>query len=47
MYINGSAGTSATYNANRKAFDKYLIKPRMMVDATNRDISVCPKNFAM
>jgi hypothetical protein len=40
MYAGGSAGTQQTYRANRRAFEKYGIIPRMLVDCTTRDISV-------
>jgi lactate 2-monooxygenase len=40
MYAGGNAGTHQTYRANRRAFEKYGIIPRMLVDCTTRDISV-------
>ena len=40
MYVNGSAATGSTYDANRKAFDKYRIIPRMLVNASTRNIEV-------
>jgi hypothetical protein len=40
-YVNGSAGVSATYEANLKALREWKIVPRMMKDATKRDLSVC------
>lgn len=40
-YVNGSAGVSATYEANLKALRDWKIVPRMMRDATKRDLSVC------
>jgi lactate 2-monooxygenase len=39
-YVYGSASTAKTANANREAFDRYRLRPRMLVDATRRDISV-------
>ncbi|KAJ6581957.1 oxidoreductase [Mycena capillaripes] len=38
MYAGGSAGTSSTYRANLRAFEKYRIVPRMLVDATMRSL---------
>ena len=40
MYAGGSAGTNATYRANRKGLDKYAIIPRMLVKANNRNLEV-------
>jgi len=40
MYAGGNAGTHQTYRANRKAFERYGIIPRMLVDAGLRDLSV-------
>lgn len=40
MYAGGNAGTHQTYRANRRAFEKYGIIPRMLVDATFRDLRV-------
>ncbi|KAF5360870.1 hypothetical protein D9756_004946 [Leucocoprinus leucothites] len=40
MYAGGNAGTHQTYRANRRAFEKYGIIPRMLVDSTFRDIRV-------
>ncbi len=40
MYAGGNAGTHQTYRANRKAFEKYGIIPRMLVDAGIRDLRV-------
>lgn len=39
-YVFGSAGTAKTHLANVAAFDNYRLRPRMLVNATNRDISV-------
>ncbi|KAK7050535.1 Fmn dependent [Favolaschia claudopus] len=38
MYAGGSAGTNSTYRANLRAFEKYRIVPRMLVDATTRSL---------
>lgn len=43
LYVNGSAGTSATYRANRRAFEKFGIIPRMLVNATERNLEVSYK----
>jgi isopentenyl diphosphate isomerase/L-lactate dehydrogenase-like FMN-dependent dehydrogenase len=40
MYTFGSAGTCSTEYANRKAFEKWRIVPRMLRDATVRDLEV-------
>ncbi|KAH9480377.1 putative lactate 2-monooxygenase PB1A11.03 [Psilocybe cubensis] len=40
MYAGGSAGTNSTYRANLKAFEKWGIIPRMLVDATRRSLEV-------
>ena len=40
-YVHGSAGLAWTAKANRQAFEKYKIIPRMLRDATVRDLSVC------
>ncbi|KIJ54360.1 hypothetical protein M422DRAFT_153646 [Sphaerobolus stellatus SS14] len=37
-YVAGSAGSDSTHHANRAAFDKWKIVPRMLVDATQRTI---------
>src|SRR5689334_1890645 len=39
-YIAGGAGTGATMRANRAAFDKVRILPRMLRDVERRDTSV-------
>ncbi|TCO45832.1 lactate 2-monooxygenase [Actinocrispum wychmicini] len=36
-YVEGGAGSGATVRANREAFDKWRIVPRMLRDATHRD----------
>lgn len=39
-YVAGSAGTETTAHANRAAFDRWAIVPRMLVDTAERDTSV-------
>ncbi|KKY18359.1 putative l-lactate dehydrogenase [Phaeomoniella chlamydospora] len=39
-YVYGSASTASTHGANRAAFDRYRLKPRMLVNVTRRDLSV-------
>ena len=41
MYAGGNAGTGSTYRANLRAFDKYAIIPRMLVNANHRSLEVC------
>lgn len=38
-YIYGGAGSGATMNANREAFDRRRLVPRMLRDTSRRDIS--------
>ncbi|KAJ6554963.1 oxidoreductase [Mycena vulgaris] len=38
MYAGGSAGIYSTYRVNLRAFEKYRIVPRMLVDATIRTL---------
>ncbi|MFC0113546.1 lactate 2-monooxygenase [Kibdelosporangium aridum] len=38
-YVEGGAGSGATMRANREAFDKWRIVPRMLRDAATRDLS--------
>ncbi|HEU5472505.1 MAG TPA: lactate 2-monooxygenase [Actinophytocola sp.] len=38
-YVAGGAGSGATVRANREAFDRWRIVPRMLTDATTRDLS--------
>ncbi|MEO6885023.1 MAG: lactate 2-monooxygenase [Jatrophihabitantaceae bacterium] len=38
-YVAGSAGSGATNRANREAFDRWRIVPRMLTDATERDLT--------
>lgn len=40
MYAGGSAGIWSTYRANRRAFEKFCLIPRMLVDATTRNLEV-------
>ena len=39
-YVAGSAGSEASARANREAFDRWRIVPRMLVDTVGRDQSV-------
>lgn len=39
-YIAGGAGLESTMTANRRAFDKWQIVPRMLRDVSERDISI-------
>ncbi|MEU6610100.1 alpha/beta fold hydrolase [Streptomyces shenzhenensis] len=39
-YVAGDAGTGATRRANREAFDRWRIMPRMLRGATHRDLTV-------
>jgi lactate 2-monooxygenase len=39
-YVAGSAGSGATMRANRAAFDRWRIVPRMLRDVSERDTSV-------
>ena len=39
-YVAGSAGSEATARANRQAFDRWSVVPRMLVDSSERDTSV-------
>ncbi|MGH3759671.1 lactate 2-monooxygenase [Actinophytocola sp.] len=38
-YVAGGAGSGATMRANREAFDRWRIVPRMLSDATKRDLA--------
>jgi len=38
MYVFGSAGTGSTYTANRRAFEKWAIVPRMLRNCTVRSL---------
>ncbi|KAK5052644.1 hypothetical protein LTR84_002509 [Exophiala bonariae] len=39
-YVYGSASTATTNAANLSAFDRYRLRPSMLVNATRRDLSV-------
>ncbi|KAF2839665.1 L-lactate dehydrogenase [Patellaria atrata CBS 101060] len=39
-YVFGSASSGSTHRFNREAFDRYRLRPRMLVNATRRDIHV-------
>ena len=38
-YVAGGAGTGATMRANREAFDRWRIRPRMLREATRRELA--------
>jgi lactate 2-monooxygenase len=38
-YVAGGAGSAATVRANREAFDRWRLVPRMLTGATERDLS--------
>jgi lactate 2-monooxygenase len=40
MYIQGSASGESTYTSNLSAFERYRLRPWMLVQATHRDLSV-------
>lgn len=42
MYTFGSAGLSSTEAANRRALDSWRIVPRMLRDASERNLNVRP-----
>jgi isopentenyl diphosphate isomerase/L-lactate dehydrogenase-like FMN-dependent dehydrogenase len=46
-YVAGGAGAGATVRANREAFDRWRIVPRMLTDATSRDLSATVVGTAM
>ncbi|MFI0485090.1 lactate 2-monooxygenase [Actinomadura sp. 9N215] len=46
-YVAGAAGSEATARANRAAFDRWRIVPRMLRDVTHRDLSVQVLGSAM
>jgi isopentenyl diphosphate isomerase/L-lactate dehydrogenase-like FMN-dependent dehydrogenase len=46
-YVAGAAGTGATARANREAFDRWRIVPRMLRDATRRDLTTTVLGTAM
>jgi lactate 2-monooxygenase len=39
-YVDGGAGDGATMRANRTAFDRWALVPRMLRDVSSRDLSV-------
>ena len=39
-YVAGGAGSEATVRANREAFERIRLRPRMLVGTTDRDLSV-------
>ncbi|KAF2162494.1 hypothetical protein M409DRAFT_27117 [Zasmidium cellare ATCC 36951] len=39
-YVFGSASSNKTYHANIEAFDRYRLRPKMLVNATRRDLGV-------
>ena len=39
-YVYGAASIGKTHEANRAAFDRYRLRPKMLVNATIRDMSV-------
>ncbi|PZE22180.1 alpha-hydroxy-acid oxidizing protein [Paenibacillus xerothermodurans] len=39
-YVHGGAGAGDTMLANRKAFDKYRIRPRICCDISTRDLTI-------
>ncbi|HVV12825.1 lactate 2-monooxygenase [Amycolatopsis sp.] len=39
-YVAGGAGSGGSMRANRAAFDRWQLVPRMLTDATERDLSV-------
>ncbi|GAB3462404.1 lactate 2-monooxygenase [Actinophytocola sediminis] len=46
-YVVGGAGAGTTVAANREAFDRWRIVPRMLTDATRRDLSTTVLDTAM
>jgi isopentenyl diphosphate isomerase/L-lactate dehydrogenase-like FMN-dependent dehydrogenase len=46
-YVAGSAGSESTARANRAAFDRWRIVPRMLRDVADRDLSVDVLGTAM
>src|ERR1700710_2546154 len=46
-YVAGGAGSGATMRANRAAFDRYRLVPRMLRDTTQRDWSTTVLGTAM
>lgn len=46
-YVSGGAGAGLTVAANREAFSRWRIVPRMLTDATKRDLSTAVVGTAM
>ncbi|MGH2865393.1 MAG: lactate 2-monooxygenase [Solirubrobacteraceae bacterium] len=46
-YVAGGAGAELTVQANRRAFERWEIVPRMLRDVSTRDLSVCVLGTAM
>ncbi|MGX7827278.1 lactate 2-monooxygenase [Actinokineospora sp. 24-640] len=46
-YVAGGAGSGATVRANRAAFDRWRIVPRVLAEATDRDLSTTVLGTAM
>jgi lactate 2-monooxygenase len=46
-YVAGGAGEEVTVRANREAFDRWRIVPRMLTDVTTRDLSTSVLNTDM
>jgi lactate 2-monooxygenase len=46
-YVAGGAGSGATVRANRAAFDRWSLVPRMLAEATERDLSTTVLGTAM
>ena len=44
-YLFGNAGTGQTHRANRRAFERWEIVPRMLRDASQRSLEVRPIQF--
>lgn len=40
LYVHGAAGSESTHTANISSFDRYRLRPWMLVQATRRDMSV-------
>jgi lactate 2-monooxygenase len=46
-YVSGGAGSGATLRANREAFDRWRIVPRMLTGATQRELATTVLGTAM
>lgn len=46
-YVSGGAGSGATVRANREAFDRWRIVPRMLTGATERELATIVLGTAM